>query len=78
LKPQSQQGFSPRATGFKKSQESTGFLPTTEVNEITEEKPCHFVGLNLLGMDYLYHADMKLEIDMENEMVIFDSPKSAP
>lgn len=51
---------------------------TTEVNGITEEKPCNFVGLNLLGMDYLDRADMKLEIDMKNEVVIFDSPRFAP
>ncbi len=28
------------------------------------EEPCHFVGLNLLGMDFLDRASVKLEIDL--------------
>lgn len=47
------------------------------VNGDTEEKPCHFAGLNILGMDYLERADVKLVIDMKNNSVTFDSPRFA-
>jgi hypothetical protein len=49
-----------------------------EVDGKIEKKPCHFVGLNILGIDYLDRAEIKLEIDMKNEIVIFDSPNYAP
>jgi len=37
------------------------------------EQPCHFVGLNILGMDFLDRAGIKLEIDMQTNCVIFSS-----
>lgn len=38
------------------------------------EKPCHFVGLNILGMDFLDRAGIKLEIDMGTNAVLLSSP----
>jgi hypothetical protein len=37
------------------------------------EKPCHFVGLNILGMDFLDRAGIKIEIDMRTNGVVFTS-----
>lgn len=50
---------------------------SVDINGRTEEKPCHFVGLNILGMDYLDRADVKLEIDLKDNSITISSPKFA-
>ncbi|KAL3159618.1 hypothetical protein ABBQ38_010028 [Trebouxia sp. C0009 RCD-2024] len=37
------------------------------------EVPCHFVGLNILGMDFLDRAGIKLEMDLANNAVVLSS-----
>lgn len=44
-----------------------------KVDNRVEERPCHFVGLNILGMDYLDRAGIKLEIDMQTNSVSLTS-----
>lgn len=43
------------------------------VGDRTVEEPCHFVGLNILGMDFLDRADVKLEIDMQSDCATLTS-----
>ena len=38
------------------------------------EKPCHFVGLNVLGMDFLNRAGIELTINMQNNSAAFTFP----
>jgi hypothetical protein len=40
----------------------------------TIEKPCHFVGLNVLGMDFLDRAGIELSINMKTNETIFTFP----
>lgn len=40
-----------------------------------EEQACRFVGLNILGMDFLDRAGIKLSIDMQTNGVVFTSPQ---
>lgn len=50
---------------------------TTKVSYVVgdhiEERPCHFAGLNILGMDYLDRAGIKLGIDMQTNAVLLSS-----
>ena len=39
------------------------------------EVPCHFVGLNILSMDFLDRAGIKLQIDLSNNAVVLSSPQ---
>lgn len=39
------------------------------------EVPCHFVGLNILGMDFLDRAGIKLEMDLATNAVVLSSPQ---
>ena len=43
------------------------------VDDRTEERLCHFAGLNILGMDYLDRAGIKLGIDMQTNAVSLSS-----
>lgn len=40
----------------------------------TIERPCHFVGLNVLGMDFLDRAGIELTINMNDNSAIFTFP----
>ena len=44
-----------------------------KVGDRTEKRPCHFVGLNILGMDFLDRAGVKLEIDLLTNAVSLSS-----
>ncbi|GAX85490.1 hypothetical protein CEUSTIGMA_g12906.t1 [Chlamydomonas eustigma] len=40
----------------------------------TIQKPCHFVGLNILGMDFLDRAGIELTINMKTNATTFTFP----
>lgn len=44
------------------------------VGGCTVERECHFVGLNILGMDFVDRVELKLEIDMGKNVVLLSSP----
>ena len=50
-----------------------GVSDTFKVSSKDGEELCNFVGLNVLGMDYLDRAAIKLEIDMPANRVVFTS-----
>jgi len=39
------------------------------------EVPCHFVGLNILGVDFLDRAGIKLEMDLATNDVVLSSAR---
>lgn len=36
---------------------------------VSDSQPCHFKGVNILGMDYLYHVHGRLEVDLKEQTV---------
>ena len=45
------------------------------VGDSIDGRPCHFAGLNILGMDFLDRAGIMLEMDMQTNVVSLSSPQ---
>ncbi|GAX78565.1 hypothetical protein CEUSTIGMA_g6005.t1 [Chlamydomonas eustigma] len=52
----------------------TSKLSYDDGNGGTIQKPCHFVGLNILGMDFLDRAGIELTINMKTNATTFTFP----
>lgn len=54
---------------------SDTFKATYHEGDNKMEVPCQFIGLNILGMDFLDRAGIKLEMDLATNAVVLSSPQ---